>query len=177
MPAHRSQDAVRLETERHDGLSSGVGVAEHAAAGHERTNGGRWAKGASTDQSKGGRSPKGSRLTHSTAEALPVSDKLKRRARFMRRRTCSELARDVGGGRCGILGSAMAKLASEDLALREAALERGDVELAMKLGASARSHLLFAREVVAKDARAREQTPEPPEWLTLTNGDGDADGR
>jgi hypothetical protein len=108
----------------------------------------------------GGRAHKGrTRMTHEVRDALPVSAPLKRQAKYMRRRTCTELARDVGGGRCGIIASALVKLASEDMALREAALESGDVDVAQRLGVSARGHLLSAREVTAKDAECRPRAP------------------
>jgi hypothetical protein len=84
----------------------------------------------------------------------------------MRKRTCHELAKDVGGGKCGIVASAMVKLASQDMALREAALESGNVDLAQRLGVSARGHLLSARDVAAKDAGVRPQ--EGDDWVEKT---------
>jgi hypothetical protein len=141
--------------ERHDELSSGVSAgSEQAEASQERRHGGaRIAPGSKLVPAMGGKARKGrTKLTHDVAP-LPVSDVLKRRARFARRKTAGELAAVVGGGRCGILASLFVKLGVEDIALREAALERGDIQLAKALGESARMHLLYARETCAKDAK------------------------
>ena len=158
MPAHRSQDRrTYLEPERHDALSDGTPDATQSDASQERRAGGNGiARGATLVPAMGGRSRKGrTKLTHEVA--LPtVTPQLQRRARFMRKRTCSELATNVGGGQCGLIASALVKLASEDMALREAALEAGQVDTARKLGESARMHLLYARETAAKDAKGRE---------------------
>jgi hypothetical protein len=169
------------EPPRSDELREGrpaEGTAQSRAS-QERKAGGRGIpKGATDIPSAGGRARKGStKLTHEVREALPVSDKLKRQARFMRRRTCTELARDVGGGSCGIIASALVLIASEDLALRAAALEAGDVELAQKLGVSARGHLLSARDVAAKDAESRPRRSVVDELRArvLSGGKPDAD--
>lgn len=150
------------EPPRSDELASGVAVdsAEQEAARQERKRGGAGIpKGATAIPSAGGKANKGStRLTHRVTSGLPVSDKLKAQASYMRRRTCTELSRTVGGGQCGVIASAMVKLASQDMALRESALEQGNVDLAQRLGVSARGHLLAARDVAAKDAESR-----PPE--------------
>lgn len=163
MPTSTSHDrAFYVEPERHDGLSSGVpaDAGEQQGASQERRAGGTGIqKGDKLVPSMGGRAHKGSaRLTHRVA-TLPVSDKLKRRARFARRKVCSELARNVGGGACGMIASLLAKLGVEDIAMREAALEAGDTDLARRLGESGRMHLMYAREVCAKDAAARPEKP------------------
>jgi hypothetical protein len=174
MPAARSHDRTYVEPERHDELSDGAPAAEQADAGHERTPKGQLSKGASTTPRKGGKAHKGStRLTH-RIDSLQVTDQLKRRARFMRRKTCSELAATVGAGHCGIIASLLVKLASEDIALREAALDGDNVEAARKLGESARMHLLYAREIAAKDgeARAKARGPRDPLAAFRLPGDG-----
>jgi len=156
MPAHRSHDRTYVEPERHDELSTGA-PGEQASAGQERKTNGQLAKGASTLPAQGGKAHKGAtRLSH-RIEALRVSEQLKRRARSYRAKQAHELALTVGGGRCGLMASALVKLASEDMALREAALETGNVELARKLGESTRMHLLYAREICAKDGAAYAQ--------------------
>ncbi len=149
------------EAPRSDELVRGVAAnsGEQQDATQERKRGGNGIpKGATAIPAAGGRAHKGStRLTHRAATSLPVSPKLKAQASFMRKRTCTELARDVGGGRCGIIASAMVKLASQDMALREAALEAGNVDLAQRLGVSARGHLLAGRDVAAKDSESRPE--------------------
>jgi hypothetical protein len=154
------------EPPRSDELAAGVAVdrAEQEPARQERKRGGRGIpKGATAIPSAGGKAHKGStRLTHRVGAKLPVSPKLRAQAGYMRKATCRELARTVGADECGIIASAMVKLASQDLALREAALEAGDVELAQKLGVSARGHLLAGRDVAAKDAESRPRAPVDP---------------
>jgi hypothetical protein len=134
-----------------------------ADADHGRRTDGRVGQG-NAMAVLGGRARKGrTRLTHDV-QALPVDDKLKRQAKFMRKRTCAELARNVGAGECGIIASALVKLASEDMALRESALATGAIDLARKLGESARMHLLYSREICVKDAEARPRPKDdvPP---------------
>ncbi len=163
MPTTVKNGIVYPEAPRSDEVATGTPDAEQLAARQERKRGGRGIpKGATDIPSKGGKAHKGStRLTHRCA-LLPVSDNLKRNARYMRRSTCTQLARDVGGGACGIVPSALVKLASEDLALRTAVLESSEIDLAekvalsTKLGVSIRGHLLGARDVAAKDAEARK---------------------
>src|SRR6202040_1907716 len=126
-------------------------------AGQERkAETGRFATGASIIPRMGGKALKGrTKLTHDVPSSLPVSATLQRRARFSRRKVCSELAATVGGGRCGMLASLYVKLGVEDVALREAALADGNIPLAKSLGESARMHLLYARETCAKDSKSR----------------------
>lgn len=167
MPTSRSHDREYIEPPRHDELPAGVPAPVQAEAGQERTALGRFAPGANTTPRKGGKSRKGrTKLSHEI-EALPVSDTLKRRARFMRRRTCTELAQTVGGGSCGIVASILVKLASEDMALRETMMVAGNIESARKLGESARMHLLYARETASKDAESRANAPPDPKALAL----------
>ncbi len=159
MPAHRSQRRrAYVETERHDELSDGVPAdpAELEAASRERKAGGsRIAPGTSAVQRLGGKALKGrTKLTHEVGP-IPVEAAAKARARYARKRLCTELAETVGGGRCGMVPSFLAKLSMEDAALRESALTAGNIDLARKLGESSRSHLLYAREAAAKDAQAR----------------------
>lgn len=152
------------EPPRSDELADGVpaDALEQETARQERKRGGnRIPKGATAVPALGGKAHKGStRLTHRVGE-LPVSEKLKRNARFMRKRTCTELSTTVGGGSCGIIASALVLLASEDLALRAEVLASDEIELAdkvalsTKLGVSIRGHLMGARDAAAKDAEAR----------------------
>jgi hypothetical protein len=167
------------EPPRSDELGSGVPDPSQAAARQERRAGGAGIPpGAKLVPSKGGRAHLGrTKMTHDVRDALPVSDNLKRNARHMRKRTCAELARDVGGGTCGLIASAMVKLASEDMAMRESALESGDVEVAQRLGVSARGHLLAARDVAAKDAESRPHGHRdgahgapPPGYVVVRDG-------
>lgn len=165
---------------RHDELSDGAPAdgAVQASASQERKAGGRGiAPGASLVPAMGGRARKGrSKLTHEVPDALPVSEALKRRARFARRKVCAEWARDVGGGRCGIVASLLAKLGVEDLTMREQAMAEGKTDLARKLGESARMHLLYGREVCAKDAKnAKGASGDVAPWMRLVEVD-DAKG-
>lgn len=162
MPVSKSHDRDYIEPERHDELSEGTPAptGEQRDASRERKGGARGiAPGSSLVPSMGGKARKGrSKLTHDVPDALPVSDRLKSRARYARRRMATELARTVGGGTCGMLASAFIKLGVEDMAMREAAMAEGKRDEARKLGESARMHLLYARETVAKDAASRPRT-------------------
>jgi hypothetical protein len=161
MPAHRSHDRTRIQADRHDELTDGVPSHEQASASQERKAGGRGiGRGASLVPAMGGRALKGrTKLTHEVPDALPVSDALKARTKFARRRVCSEVARNQGGGQCGMIASLFIKLGLEDVAMREAALASGDIDAARKLGESARMHLLYGREAAAKDASTRPIQP------------------
>ncbi len=158
MPSYRSQGRERFEAERSDELSDGIPSVAQAEATHERKTGGnRIPKGATAIPSMGGKARKGrTKLTHEIALG-PVSDVLRRNARYMRRRTCTELAAMCGDGYCGIVPSLLIKLASEDMALREHALAAGDVDQARRFGESARGHLVYSRELVCKDAETRKK--------------------
>ena len=181
MPEQTSHDFKYIEPERHDELSDGTpaDVGEQQDASQERKAGGRGiAPGATLVPARGGRARKGStKLTHHVPAALPVSDALKARARFARKKMTSELAREVGGGRCGMLASAFVKLGVEDMAMREAALVEGNVDLARRLGESARMHLLYARETCVKDAGTRPAGDgKVPPWMQVVEVDDDGKG-
>jgi hypothetical protein len=179
MPESTSHAFPYIEPERHDELSAGTPAPDHAQrdASQERKAGARGiAPGATLVPAMGGRARKGStKLTHEVPAALPVSDTLKRRARFARRRMTAELAREVGGGRCGMLASAFVKLGIEDMAMREAALAEGKRDEARRLGESARMHLLYARETCAKDVVSRKGAGAPgtlAPWLEYVDENG-----
>ena len=61
-----------------------------------------------------------------------------------------------------MVASLLAKLGVEDIAMREEAMAKGDIDLARKLGESGRMHLMYGREVVAKDGAARPRGPVDP---------------
>jgi hypothetical protein len=76
--------------------------------------------------------------------------------------TCAELARTVGGGTCGIIPSLFVRHAAIATALSEMALDKGDTDRAVKYAEASRMHLMYAREVCAKDAAARPRGPVDP---------------
>lgn len=164
MATHRSHDRPYIEPERHDELSTGVAVSQARTSDPRRPNG-TLAKGAQAVPTLGGKASKGStRLSHRIdSPALP--DPYRRRARAMRRATCSELARTVGGGACGIIPSLFVKHASVATALAEQALDEGDKDRAVKFAEASRMHLLYAREICAKDAKERPSAPTDTPWL------------
>jgi hypothetical protein len=160
MPLSEKNGTPYPDVVRPDELPRGVPDAQPEARQERRSGGRGIPKGATTVPSLGGKARSGrTKLTHEVPATLPVPPRLQRQAAYMRKRTCTELAQGVGGGRCGLIASALVKLASQDLALREAALETGDVDVAQKLGVSARGHLLSAREVAARDAESRPRAP------------------
>ena len=156
MPIVRSQGKERAEPERHDEMSDGVPGPLQVDPRDERTALGRFVKGASRLPTLGGKARKGeTQLSHRVANA-PALGPYAKRARFFRKALVHELATVVGGGHCGIMSSALVKLAAESMALAEAALERGEIEAHRKLGESARLHMVYARELCAKDAESRK---------------------
>jgi hypothetical protein len=165
MPTSTSHGRPYVEPERHDELSNGTPAptAEQADASQERRQGGaRIAPGSKIVPAMGGKARKGrAKLTHDVPDALPVSDTLKRRAKYARRRMCAQLARSVGGGTCDMFASALVKLGVEDMAMREQAMSDGKRDEARRLGESARMHLLYAREVCVKDAASRKHSGDP----------------
>jgi hypothetical protein len=177
MPTTTKNGIPYPESPRSNELARGVPApaGEQVAATQERKVGRRGIpKGAKVIPILGGKAHKGStRLTHRVAAGLPVSARLQANAKYMRRATCTQLGREVGGGSCGIVASALVKLASEDLALRTAVLESVDIGLAdkvalsTKLGVSIRGHLLGARDVAARDAESR---PKPESGFAILEG-------
>ncbi len=171
MPTVRSHTKPYQEPERHDELSTGIPVEIAAAellasARNERTHDGRkLAKGARVVPSLGGKATKGAtRLSH-RIDSATLAEPYRRRARTLRRATCAELARTVGGGHCGIIPSLFVKHASVATALAEQALDEGDKDRAVKFAEASRMHLLYARELCAKDAKARREAgPERDPW-------------
>jgi hypothetical protein len=114
----------------------------------------------------GGKASKGTtRLSH-RIDSETLTKTYRARARTLRRVTCSELARTVGGGVCGIIPSLFVKHASVATALSEQALDEGDKDRAVKYAEASRMHLLYARELCAKDADARGKAPDAlrPGW-------------
>ena len=144
-----------VEPPRPDDPMPGVVAETQADAGQERRPDGTLVKGARTVPSMGGKATKNTtKLSHRiTLDKLP--EVWAKRARALRRAACAELARDVGGGVCGVVGSSMVKFAAEAMALAEHALEQGDYEQHRKLAESARMHLVYAREHCGKVAAAR----------------------
>ena len=78
---------------------------------------------------------------------------------------CAELAVTVGGGHVGMMVTVLVKMAAEAVALAECALEAGDVDQHRKMGEAARVHMVFAREICAKDAKARAEGGKPHDPL------------
>jgi hypothetical protein len=155
MPNHLSHGFPYIQPERHDEMSDGVAAPRQADTGDERRANGTLVQGASIVPAMGGRSLKGRTSLSHRIDATALREPNRRRARSFRRAACSELARDVGGGVCGVVASALVKLAAEALALSEQALEDGDLDLHRKLAESSRMHLVYAREHCAKAAVAR----------------------
>lgn len=163
MPVQRSHDRPYIEPERHDELSAGVPAPTQASAGTEQTADGRLAKGARTIPSMGGKATKGAtRLSHRLPDASILSEVNRKRAATLRRVTCAELARTVGGGVCGVIPSLFVKHAAVATALAEQALENGDAASAVKFAEASRMHLIYGRELCAKDAAARPRRPVDP---------------
>jgi hypothetical protein len=161
MPTSTSHGRPYIEVERHDELSEGV-PASQASAGEERRPDGTLAKGARTVPSLGGKATKGSTKLSHRIDSETLSESYRNRARVFRRATCSELARTVGGGVCGIIPSLFVRHAAIATALSEMALDGGDADRAVKFAEASRMHLMYAREICAKDAASRPRVPVDP---------------
>ena len=158
-PVSTSHGKPYAEPERHDELTSGLQAPAQADAGAERTAEGRLLPGARTVPSLGGKATKGATKLSHRIDSNTLADTYKKRARTFRRMTCGELARTVGGGICGIIPSLFVKHASVATALSEMALDAGDTDRAVKYAEASRMHLMYARELCAKDALARPRAP------------------
>lgn len=162
----------RVEVLPADELPAGVQASEHAASTSERTNGGKWVKGARTDQAKGGRSRAGEtrlarRMGLSQIESDPAFAPYKRAAADFRRAQVMNLARTVGGGHCGpapasIIASAAWQLAASRYLFETAGTDADKLATASKLANDSRQNLLAAHELCAKEAQAR---PKPKAGL------------
>jgi hypothetical protein len=162
MPTATSHDRPYIEPERHDELSDGTPAVVQAEAGAERTADGRLAPGARTVPSLGGLAQKGTTKLSHRIESASLPEPYGRQARALRRATCAELARTVGGGVCGIIPSLFVRHASVATALAAQALDEGDKDRAVKFAEASRMHLLYARELCAKDAAARPKGKHDP---------------
>ncbi len=172
-PVVQSHGKPYAEPERADELSAGVAVASQGSARGERTVEGRFLPGSRTVPTLGGKATKGAtRLSH-RIDSETLADAYQKRARTFRRMTCAELARTVGGGLCGIIPSLFVKHASVATALSEMALDKGDTDRAVKYAEASRMHLMYAREICAKDALARPKAPFDPlaAWREPKDGD------
>jgi hypothetical protein len=157
MPQHRSNDRPYIEPDRHDALTNGTPAPPQASARDEQTPDGRLMKGARKIPSMGGKATKGATHLSHRIDSETLTETYRKRARTLRRVTCAELARTVGAGVCGIIPSLFVKHASVATALAEQSLDEGDRDRAVKYAEASRMHLLYARELCAKDAKERPQ--------------------
>jgi hypothetical protein len=172
MPEHRSHGRPRAQPPRYDELPAGLPAPEQAEAGQERRPDGTLAPGASTIPRLGGKALKGrTALSHRIdSETIPTA--YRKRARAHRRATCAELARDFGGGQCGVMGSTFVRIGSMAIALAEEALDLGNREEWRKQSALAMSALNYAREHTATAATSRpKHAGKRAPWLLPDEGD------
>lgn len=104
----------------------------------------------------------------------------KRSARVFRRAQVNALARDVGGGVCGIAASSFVSSAALQLAASRYLFDRAaitgdpaDFASASRLADASRQNLLAAHELCAREAQARPRAPVDPlaRWLAPAEGD------
>jgi hypothetical protein len=163
----------RIEVLPADELPLGVQAPPQARARDERRPDGTFARGARTLQAMGGhaaagRSKLASRMGLRSLPAGSPFSPYKKSAAAFRRAQCAELARNVGGGRCGPAPSSLVASAALQLAwsrfLGDLAAEQGDADLALKasrLAEASRQSLLAAHELCAKEALARPTSADP----------------
>jgi hypothetical protein len=155
-PQRISHDKPYFEPERPDELSTGKrderDVLQASAGAQDRDAAGRLVPGARALPSMGGQAKRGSTKLSHTIDSETLEPQYRRRARALRLALVNELARTVGGGVCGILPSLFVRHASIATALSEQLLDAGDVDRAVRFAEASRMHLLYAREIAAKDA-------------------------
>ena len=160
MPASKSHGGPYVEPERHDELSRGVPAAR---SGAQKRDGGRFTPGPSGSAvvagADGGKRHKGTTHLSHRIDAPTLTSTSQQRARTLRRALAGEIARSVGGGRCGIAASLLIKFASQKTAAAEEAFTIGDYDTHRKLSESARMDILYAREHAAKEAQSRADDP------------------
>ena len=166
----------RVEVLPPDELPDGVPGDARKESPRDRGEAGRFARGNSLARA-GGHAKRGkSRLTARLGlSTLPEGDAFapyRRAAATFRRVQCAELARVVGGGVCGPGPSSVVASAALALAwsryLSDQAAATGDADLAMRsarLGETSRQHLMAAHELVAREAKVRDENRSPAEAL------------
>jgi hypothetical protein len=163
-PVSTSHGKPYIEAERHDELTDGV-VDSQGRASDPRKPGGQLEQGASDTPRKGGQAHKGKTLLSHRIEAGTLSPTSVTRARTLRRAMAGEIAREVGGGVCGVVASLLIKFCAQKTAAAEEAFLRGDYEAHRKLSESARMDALYAREHAAKAALSRKALPSARPWM------------
>ncbi|HMJ53570.1 MAG TPA: hypothetical protein VK540_15895 [Polyangiaceae bacterium] len=155
MPEHRSHGRPRAQPPRYDELPAGIPAPEQGQARQERTPDGKLLPGASTIPSLGGKALKGRTALSHRIDSETIPSAYRKRARSHRRATCAELARDFGGGQCGVMASTFVRIGSVAIALAEESLDSGNREEWRKQSALAMSALNYAREHAATAATSR----------------------
>lgn len=160
----------RVEVLPPDELPAGVQgepLGEHRS---ERDGAGRFRPGARTAQAAGGSASRDKtrlarRLALGDTMADPRFEPFLRAARAFRAHHVTELARTVGGGRCGAAPASIIASAALQLAASRFAFEvLGDIALGSKLANDSRQNLLAAHELTAREAEAR---PKPVPNLAI----------
>jgi hypothetical protein len=115
----------------------------------------------------GGKATKGTTSLSHRIDSTTIPAAYRKRARAHRRATCAELARDFGGGQCGVMASTFVRIGSVAIALAEEALDGGDRGEWNKHATLAMSALNYAREHAAKAAttRPRYSAGKRAPWL------------
>jgi hypothetical protein len=151
----------RIEAPPVDELSAGLQAPKLAPSTSERDEAGRFRPGARTVQSAGGEALRemtrlARRLTLGETLADPRFEPYARAARAFRKAQVSALARDVGGGHCGVAPASVVASASLQLAASRFAFEvLGDLAMGSRLADASRQNLLAAHELTAREAASR----------------------
>lgn len=160
MPAHKSHGKTYIEPPRHDELPDGVRQPDEIAVrgGDTKRSKGRFQSGDARTKAaaaKGGRNRRGwSKLTHDPT-SLALTPELQRQAEDLFEGLSAEFAQTVGGGHVSPTASVLVKFAAQKIVAAQEALDAGAKEEFRKLSESARMDLLYAREMIAKDAKDR----------------------
>jgi hypothetical protein len=169
---------VRVEVLPPDELPAGVpqasaGPCEPEPAG-ERDERGRFRTGARTQQARGGRAVAAQRESVAMLRGLGLRDAQPAAlapylsdAQAFSEAERARLARAVGGGICEGSAALLVDAGALATAASRAAYAAGDAALGARLSAEARSNLLGAHELCAREAQRRPKRPGPyvPAWF------------
>jgi hypothetical protein len=111
------------------------------------------------------------RLTLGGVQTDPRFEPFLKAARAFRRQHVTDLARTVGGGRCGAAAASIIASAALQLGASRFAFEvLGDLQLGSRLADASRQNLLAAHELCAREAAARPRTAGAGFMAGLLNG-------
>lgn len=158
-------NGIQVRALKHNRQAPGVIAPESALKGHKFTKDNAAQYAALGGKAKGGKTKMA--ITLGLGKEHPVLKQYYREGALFARATIKELATTVGGGTCGVAASSMVLSAGWQLAASRYLFDHGtsaeDFRSASSLANDSRQNLLAARDIVARAAKDRSNTP-----MTLT---------